>query len=139
MKTFCVLLLVFSCLTACKKESGTQAVSPMQPGNGQLPVLYRGVFMNGPYGQASGIAKVVVKDDLQQLLLDSFVVTGGPDLHVYLSKEVQPLNFIDLGKLKFASGSQLYTIPANTNYADYQYALIHCQQYNHLFGSATIK
>jgi hypothetical protein len=73
------------------------------------------------------------------LLDSSFSSSNGPDLKVYLSKEIQPINFVNLGSLKSTNGSQLYNIPTGIDFAQYKYALIHCQQYNHLFGSAELK
>ena len=66
-------------------------------------------------------------------------ITNGPDLHVYVSKEKLPVNFIDLGKLKSIKGNQVYTIPGMPDFTAYKYALVHCQQYNHLFGSALLQ
>jgi hypothetical protein len=100
---------------------------------------YKGNFMNGPYGSVSGLAKVVVTEGKYQLLLDDFMTTNGPDLKVYLSKQEQPVNFIKLGDLKSTAGKQVYDIPSNTDFAEYKYALIHCEQFNHLFGSAELK
>ena len=83
--------------------------------------------------------KIYLKDGDYSLVLDSFSVNNGPDLHVYLSKEVQPLNFIDLGKLKSVSGTQVYNIPGIPDFTAFKYALIHCQQYDHLFGNANLQ
>jgi hypothetical protein len=58
---------------------------------------------------------------------------------VYLSKEVQPISFVNLGPLKSTNGTQLYNIPTGVDFTQYKYALVHCQQYNHLFGSAELK
>ena len=89
------------------------------------------------YGQAvMGVAKVYSKEGKLSLALENFSTNNGPDLHVYLSKEIQPVNFIDLGKLKSISGNQVYDITGMPDFTQYKYALIHCQQYNHLFGSA---
>jgi len=71
--------------------------------------------------------------------LENFSSSNGPDLKVYLSKEKQPVNFVNLGSLKSTSGNQLYAIPSSVNVMDYNFALIHCQQYNHLFGFAQLK
>ncbi len=96
--------------------------------------------MNGPYGNVAGAVSILFENNTYQLQLDSsFLTTNGPDLKVYLSKEIQPVNFVNLGSLKSINGSQLYTIPSMANPAQYKYALIHCQQYDHLFGSAELK
>lgn len=56
-----------------------------------------------------------------------------------LYKEFQPINFIDLGRLKSIDGTQVYSINNNVNVQDFKYTLVHCQQFNHLFGSANIQ
>lgn len=94
--------------------------------------------MNGPYGSVTGGAKVFKENDTFTLQLLNVNISNGPDLHVYISKEVLPVNFIDLGKLKSTMGNQVYDIPGNPDFTQYKYALIHCQQYNHLFGSAVL-
>ncbi len=131
------LLLLFC--TACTKSNET-ATTPL---NEMLPAdsvsLVTGAFMNGPYGTVSGKAAVNIDNGVYTLSLEEVKVSNGPDLHVYLSKEVQPVNFIDLGKLKSTAGNQLYAINGMPDLSVYKYALIHCQQYNHLFGSAALK
>ena len=101
-------------------------------------VKYTGAFQNGPYGTASGTAKIILTNGKYQLRLEGFSVSSGPDLKVYLSKELQPLNFLRLGSLKALNGNQVYDVPGNPNIMDYPYALIHCEKFNHLFGSAVL-
>jgi hypothetical protein len=100
---------------------------------------YSGTFINGPYGSIMGKVKIYEKDSAYSLVLDSFTVNKGPDLHVYLSGEIQPVNFIDLGKLKSVSGTQVYAIPGTPDFTQFKYALVHCQQFNHLFGNANLQ
>jgi hypothetical protein len=75
-----------------------------------------------------GRMKIYDKSGTYSLVLDSFNVNNGPDLHVYLSKEIQPVNFIDLGKLKLLSGTQVYVITGIPDFTQFKYALIHCRQ-----------
>lgn len=102
-------------------------------------VKYKGSFVNGPYGTVSGNAEIVKQDTTLALVLKNFSSSSGPDLHVYLSQERLPVNFIDLGSLRSNNGEQAYSIPGSTNLTQYKYALIHCKAYNHLFGSAGLQ
>jgi hypothetical protein len=86
----------------------------------------------------SGSVMVYQANGKLQLKLSGFSTTNGPDLKVYLSKEIQPVNFIKLGDLKSTSGNQVYDITGIPDFSQYRYALIHCEQYNHLFGSAEL-
>jgi hypothetical protein len=136
------LILISSALlflASCVKEN-----TPTLPVNDQVDttlaaVQYRGTFGNGPFGSVSGTAKIYLQNNQQTLALENFSSSNGPDLHVYLSKEMQPVNYIDLGKLQSVSGNQLYSINSTVNIQVYKYALIHCQRYNHLFGSAVLQ
>ncbi len=138
-KTFPIILFITISLAACVKEN-----TPNTPVNNTIDTSMvnlqgSGIFINGPYGRVSGDAKVYFQNTRFVLALENISISNGPDLHVYISKEVLPVNFIDLGQLQSTSGNQLYSIPGNPDFIQYKYALIHCKQYNHLFGSAELK
>lgn len=99
----------------------------------------KGVFMNGPYGSVSGRAVIYNQNGRLMLALQDMRISNGPQLHVYLSKEVQPVNFIDLGPLQSTLGNQVYNIIGSVDFNEYRYALVHCKKYNHLFGSAALQ
>lgn len=140
---------VLSCtlLVSCFKGDvqplqGTTIAPVLQPvaGMSGMPAfLYRGVFAPTAGINITGQAKISLDSGRHILLLDSFSVSSGPDLKVYLSREYPPVNFINLGALQRNSGNQLYTIPTAVDFTAYKYVLIHCQQYNHLFGYATLQ
>jgi len=126
--------------TACIKQNAT----PVTPLNETVDTAtsdlkYSGILMNGSEGTVMGKVNIYLTDGKYQLELKDFSVTNGPDLHVYLSKETQPVNFIDLGKLKSTNGSQVYAIPGVPDFIQYKYALIHCQQYDVLFGKTELQ
>ena len=100
---------------------------------------YSGVFASGPYGTVSGEAKIFKTGTKYELKLMSFSGSNGPDLRVYLAKEMYPVTFIDLGALKATGGNQVYEITGAIDFTQYKYALIHCRQYNHLFGWALLQ
>lgn len=128
---FVVLGFVF--LTACTKKASTVPVND-PPVDSAAALLYKGNFSNGPHGTTSGTAAIYNSNGKWQLRLEGFMVSNGPDLKVYLSKEQQPIHFIKLGDLKATSGNQAYDISGMPDIMEYKYALIHCEQYNHLFG-----
>ena len=133
-----VLFLVLT-LQSCVKQN-----TPIDPVNNPVDTTmamnqFSGTFGNGPYGSVSGTARIYLKNGQHILSLENFNSSNGPDLHVYISKEVLPVNYVDLGKLQSVSGNQQYTLTTNINFSEYKYALIHCQRYNHLFGSAELK
>ncbi|MBD0352118.1 MAG: DM13 domain-containing protein [Flavisolibacter sp.] len=133
-----VAFLLTLVVIACSKNSNTM-LPPPSPIDTTAQVQQAGVFSSGPYGTVTGRVEVYQQNDAYVLALKNFTTSAGPDLHVYLSQEVQPIHFIDLGKLRQNSGDQLYTINGKPDFTQYKYALIHCQQFNHLFGSAPLK
>ena len=139
---FLFTLFVFTALSifSCKKEiTPDSVVAPPPPIDSTISAIrFNGIFQNGFWGTTSGTAKLVETNGKFQLRLEGFQVSSGPDLKVYLSKELQPLNFLRLGSLKALSGDQVYDIPGNPVLKDYPYALIHCEKFNHLFGSALL-
>ena len=135
MKKLIYLSAIIALMVSCKKESTPNAVLNEKVDlTVSKPETGGAGFSNGPYGSVSGTARVYLTNGKYQLALESFTSSNGPDLKVYLSKEQQPVNFVNLGSLRSTAGNQLYDIPANTNVKDYTYALIYCQQYSHLFG-----
>ncbi|MEO6231547.1 MAG: DM13 domain-containing protein [Ferruginibacter sp.] len=131
-----VLFPIFFC--SCKKENNTPNTPVIEIVDTSATLKLSGIFSNGPYGSVSGMAKVYLKDGKFTLVLDGVTISNGPDLHVYLSKEISPVNFIDLGKLKSTGGTQVYDIAGSPNFSQYKYALVHCQLFDHLFGSSQL-
>lgn len=135
-------LFIFSALiflASCKKDgASTNPVNdPVETGAVELS---KGAFQNGPYGRVSGIGKVIRNaDNTYDIVLDSFQTNNGPDLYVYLSAEPMPVTFIEAGKLKSTSGTQVYPLSSVTNLMQYKYIAIHCKAYNHLFGYALLQ
>lgn len=142
MKTFFLkypLFIAFLLLTASCKKEATPTEDLMEMEMTGANRTHTGLFINGPYGNVSGAAHIVRNADGRiQLLIENLKSSNGPDLKVYLSKEVQPVNFINLGSLKSVNGNQVYDVTGMPNIMEYKYALVHCQAFNHLFGSAEL-
>ena len=76
---------------------------------------------------------------LQLRFLDSFSVSNGPDLHVYLSTENRVNGrSLDLGDLQSTRGAQTYTLPNTVEMDEFDYVLIHCLPFNVTFGFALL-
>lgn len=140
MKTFIVVSLLLIGLASCRKGTMAPDVDLMEETDTTAMAKQAGVFMNGPYGTVMGKATIFKKPNgAFEVLLDSFTSSNGPDLYVYLSKEIMPANFIDLGKLKSVMGSQVYQVPGMPDFSQYKYLCIHCKAFNHLFGYALLQ
>ncbi|MEO6315740.1 MAG: DM13 domain-containing protein [Chitinophagaceae bacterium] len=136
-------LMLVAIFAGCAKENNTPTIILDEMIRSDFATAsnlkYTGNFSNGPYGTVAGTAKIYLQENKYTLSFENIAVSNGPDLHVYLSREMQPLTFIDLGKLKSTQGNQLYDVTGLPDFSQYTYVLIHCQQYNHLFGSAALK
>jgi hypothetical protein len=133
---FALILLIG--ITACKKNN-TASITLNEMADSTAMTKYAGFFNNGPYGNVSGEAKIILTGTRYELKLMNFSSSNGPDLRVYLSREMNPVNFIDLGALRGTGGNQIYSISGMPDFTQYKYALIHCRQYNHLFGWALLQ
>jgi hypothetical protein len=137
-KNYFLVIFLWIVIAGCTKHN--TPVTPLDDVVDSSAVIkYSGEFMDGPYGRVDGRAVIYLQGTAFKLALENISISNGPDLHVYLSREVQPVNYIDLGLLRSTGGNQLYQIPGAPDFADYKYALIHCQRFNHLFGSAALR
>ena len=132
---FFIIVFIFS---SCKKTSD-RFINESLAADTAAVLKFQGNFIPGPYGTVSGVARVYLKQGFYTVALENFSSTNGPDLKVYLSKEEMPVNFIKLDNLRSTMGNQLYPVTGMPSFAAYKYVLIHCEQYNHLFGSALLQ
>jgi hypothetical protein len=133
-----MLLFIFS----CKKEgtlAPTTVLNEMVDTGSTTVLKYSGSFTSGPFGTVTGKAEIYKTDSLYEVKLVDFNTNNGPALHVYISKEAMPINFIDLGVLKSIAGNQVYPVAGMPDFTSFKFIAIHCVAYNHLFGYASLK
>ncbi len=107
-----------------------------------------GKFRDGDsFHKGSGDAALYPLEDGSFILrFENFNVTNGPDLHVYLAKNADPVTtddvnnsgYLDLGSLKGNQGAQNYTIPAGTDISQYKSVVIYCQPFHVVFSVAPL-
>jgi len=102
--------------------------------NKSVPVNLRGTTGH----PASGTVRVVEADGKKYLRYENLKTINGPDIYVYLAKDLTAKEYISLGKVKATEGNVNYEIPEGTNLSEYPYAMIWCQQFGVLFNSAKI-
>jgi hypothetical protein len=99
-KNISLLAIIFTVVfTACKKNNTPSVILNEMADSTAIP-QHIGTFNNGPYGNVSGEAKIILTGTRYDLKLMNFSSSNGPDLHVYLSKEMNPITYIDLGPLR---------------------------------------
>ena len=138
MKNVFAFLLGIFLFTSCEKEGNLTKKSLENNTVSNTAILkYSGEFYPTSGITVSGFAKIYLENNEYKVKLENFTVSDGPDLKVYLSKENTPINFVNLGNFK-GNGNTFYTIPTGVNVSEYQYVLIHCQEFNHLFAIAQL-
>lgn len=141
-KLFVLFLTGTLLLTACSKKDQTtdMAMDTIPAATDTLKGLkkYTGVFVSAPGKSVTGKALIFLENGMYSVGLENMNINSGPDLHVYLAKEKQATNFIDLGKLKAFKGNEVYPLTSAPDFSEYKYVLIYCQQFNVLFGSAEL-
>lgn len=101
-------------------------------------LLKKGTFvaLDGP---TSGRAGLYDQSGVRYVVLYPFQSHSGPDLYVYLAKDVNAGDYIRVGKLQATSGYQVYKVPVSFTANDYNYVHIWCQMYSVDFARAEIK
>lgn len=119
-------------------EQGQQDQQPVGATGGQPVVLAFG-SVEGTLGHpASGQASLVQVDDTFYIRYQDFKTIDGPDIFVYLSKDKDAREFVNLGKVKATEGNVNYQVPAGVDVAQYKYVLVWCKAFGVLFNSAEL-
>jgi len=70
---------------------------------------------------------------------ENYKGTNGPDLYVYLAKDLDATEFISLGRAKGNQGNINYTVPDDIDITEYQYVMTWCKAFGVLFDYAPIQ
>lgn len=103
------------------------------------------VFSDGPFPitgtpghPASGEISLIRSPEETLIQYQDYDGTNGPDLFVYLSKDLEAKDFIDLGPAKGNKGNIIYGVPLDANLDEYPYVLTWCKAFGVLFDYAQI-
>jgi len=88
---------------------------------------------------ASGTARIVTSERKTYVRYENFKTINGPDIFVYLSKDLEAKEYINLGAVRATEGNINYEIPTTVNVAEYPYVLTWCKQFGVLFNSAKLQ
>jgi hypothetical protein len=103
------------------------------------PSISTATSVTGTTGHpASGTARVVRADGKTYVRYENFKTIDGPDIYVYLAKDLDAKEFINLGKVRATEGNINYEIPAGVSISDYPYVLTWCKTFGVLFNSAKL-
>ena len=87
---------------------------------------------------ASGYVRVIETTTGSVIRYEEFDTLNGPNLHVYLSKDLDANDYIDLGPIKATSGNINYEVPAGVDVSEYRYVLHWCVPFSVLFNYAEL-
>ena len=115
-----------------EKQMGTQPVPESQTQTASAQVI-------GTAGHpASGTARVIEADGKRYVRYENFKTINGPDLYVYLAKDLDAKEYVNLGTLRATEGNVNYEVPPGLNLAEYPYVMTWCKQFSVLFNYAEI-
>ena len=86
------------------------------------------------FHRAQWQALLIDTPDWRVLRYQDFETINGPNLHVYLSTDVDATDFVDIGPLKATKGNINYSLPDGIDTEKYRYALVRCVPFGVLFN-----
>jgi hypothetical protein len=139
MKKIFFLFVVLLSISCSEEENNT----PTAPVNDnfdpeQATLLKQGTWM-GVGHSVSGTAKIYEENGKKIVVLDPFSSQNGPDLKIYLSKDENASQYINLGAMKSTMGKQSYDITGMPDLGEYRFVLVWCQEFSVLFGKVELE
>lgn len=126
-------------LTTTKVTAEPEKIVSIQEETKTAPLSVVSYPVMGTAGHpASGNVKIIETGGKQYIRYENFKTINGPDLLVYLAKDLKAKEFISLGKLKATEGNINYEIPQATNIREYPYVLVWCEDFSVLFNYAHV-
>lgn len=87
---------------------------------------------------ATGTIRLIESPTETIVRFENYQGTNGPDLFVYLAKDLEATEFISLGRARGNEGNINYSVPEGVDLADYPYVLTWCRTFGVLFDYAEI-
>tara|TARA_B100000508_G_scaffold60333_1_gene47100 strand:- start:142522 stop:143061 length:540 start_codon:yes stop_codon:yes gene_type:complete len=115
-----------------EKEEMVEDMPEMLTVSESFPVM-------GTFGHpASGSVKIV--ENLEETIIryEDFETINGPQLHLYLSKDIEGKDYIDLGPIRGTKGNINYTVPEGIDLNEYRYVMYWCVPFSVLFNYADV-
>lgn len=120
-------------------ESSPKATGEPDSNQSTVPVLSTAFpVVDTPSHPASGTVRIVQGADETIVRYENYKTINGPDLKIYLAKDLEAKEYIDLGPLKGTEGNINYSVPKNVDVSEYRYVLTWCEDFSVLFNSAEI-
>jgi len=118
----------------------TVTVDESVPGSSGVREQSPPITVTGTSGHpASGTVRVIDAEGKKYIRYENYQTINGPDIYVYLSKDLAAKDFVSLGRVKGTEGNINYEIPPDINIDEYPYILTWCKAFGVLFNYAKIQ
>lgn len=87
---------------------------------------------------AMGTVRVIPTDEGQVIRFENFSTINGPELHLYLAKDLDAEEYIDLGPIRGTMGNINYLVSDDIDLNEYRYVMHWCVPFGVLFNYADL-
>ena len=139
MRKILYLMFAVFVLVACSSDNDDMMMNELNnEGNSDeiTPELIKGNFVSDSH-PTTGMVRI--NEDKSVLSLNNFKTDDGPKLLLYLSKEVDSKEYVDLVDLKGIEGKFEYEIPANSDLNKFKYVVVWCVDFSVSFDHAELE
>ena len=136
------LLLVTA--IACKKENNTPNIPPTTTPTDTIG-YFRFQEKNFVSSAHTTTGSLIVfgnkasNPDTMMYYFKNFKTDNGPDLNVYVSEQLNPINYTDLGDLKATTGIFFYKVKVTPSINASAYVIVWCVDFSVNFGYAQLQ
>lgn len=100
-------------------------------------VVAEGLFVPRAHA-VQGKAILIEQDGNTTLRFEDFDTINGPNLHVYLSADLEGKDYKDLGAIRATRGNVNYPVDAAIDTEKYRHVLVWCVPFGIVFSSASL-
>jgi len=111
--------------------------APVSEGSASREIAVAQV-VDTPAHPASGTVKVIEADGKTYVRYENYETINGPDIFVYLAKDLDAQEFVELGRVKATVGNANYEVLSGVDVSEYRYVLTWCKAFGVLFNYADI-
>lgn len=113
-----------------------QASAPVSPA--ALPVVLAESQFVPKAHDVSGKAILIDDNGKKIIRFEDFETINGPDVFIWLSKDLAGDDYVDLGRIKATKGSVNYEVPEGADLSQYNKVLVWCRAFSVLFSYADL-
>lgn len=119
-------------------EANSEETKPMEEGVPEGNEMARYEVMGTLGHPASGEVLILEADGQTIIRYENFETINGPNLHLYLAKDLRANEYIDLGPIRGTKGNINYVVPEGIDIGEYRYVMYWCVPFAVLFNYAEI-